>query len=220
MQSIDGDVTFTISKDGNEVDSVTVTPHDDGVPRAYLPLTTTFPGPGTYDIVAVFDGEAIESAVQVFERSAVPVPVVGDQLPPVDSPTTTSPLGVDPLCSRQPACPYHSANLTDASTQEKPIVLVIATPAYCQTSVCGPLLELVMEQTEGREDLNVLHQEVYLHPEREDDLAGAALAPVPAAYGIDFEPLVYVTDATGTIVARADITVDRGELEEMLALAV
>jgi len=29
-----------------------------------------------------------------------------------------------------------------------------------------------------------------------------------------------VTDRTGTIVARADITVDRGELGELLALAV
>ncbi len=66
----------------------------------------------------------------------------------------------------------------------------------------------------------MLHQEVYLHPETDDDLAGAALAPVPAAYGIDFEPLVYVTDSSATIVARADVTLDRSELADLLELAV
>lgn len=220
MASIDDEIEFTVAKDGTVLDTVVVTPRNDGVPRAYLPLTTTFPEPGLYDIAAVYDGSTIDSTVEVFERSEVAAPVVGDPLPPVDSPTSNRPLGVDPLCSRRPICPHHSTNLTDALTDGRPIVMVIATPAYCQTAVCGPLLELVMEQTEGRTDLLVLHQEVYLHPETDDDLAGAALAPVPAAYGIDFEPLVYVTDSSATIVARADVTLDRSELADLLELAV
>lgn len=220
LSTIEGDVTFTISKDGTRVGTVDVAPRGDGVPRAYLPVTFTFPTAGTYDLTATYDGADIDSTIQVVDPSEIGPPVVGEQLPPVDSPTTERTLEVDPLCSRVPACDLHSVNLRDAVTQGKPIVMLIATPAYCQTAVCGPVLDLVMEQTAGRTDLNVLHQEVYKNPKGQRDLNDAQLAPVPEAYDLRFEPVLYVTDRTGLIVARADITVDRGELAEMLALAV
>ncbi len=220
LSKIDGDVTFTISRDGTEVGTVEVAPRGDGVPRAYLPVTFTFPAAGTYDLTASYDGADLDSTIQVVERSEIGPPVVGEQLPPVDSPTTERTLEVDPLCSRVPACELHSVNLQDAVTQGKPIVMLIATPAYCQTAVCGPVLDLVMEQTAGRTDLNVLHQEVYKNPKGQRDLNDAQLAPVPDAYDLRFEPVLYVTDRNGLIVARADVTVDRGELTELLALAV
>ena len=220
LTTIDGDVTFTISQDGTEVGTVDVAPRSDGVPRAYLPLTFTFPAVGIYDITATYDGSEIDSTIQVVDAAEVGPPVVGEQLPPVDSPTTERTLEVDPLCSRVPACPLHSLNLQDAVTQGKPIVMLIATPAYCQTAVCGPVLDLVMEQTEGRTDLNVLHEEVYKNPKGQRDLNDAQLAPVPEAYNLRFEPVLYVTDRNGLIVARADVTVDRSELTELLALAV
>ncbi len=220
LTKIDSDVTFTISQGGKKIGSVTVPPRGDGVPRAYLPLQYTFPTAGIYDLNAAYDGASMDSTIEVVDPSRVGPPVVGQQLPAVDSPTTSDPLGVDPLCSRVPPCPYHEVNLNAAVGGGKPIVMLIATPAYCQTAVCGPVLDLVMEQTAGRTDLNVLHQEVYKDPKGQSNLAKAPLAPVPAAYNLAFEPVLYITDHTGLIVARADVTVDRGELTELLALAV
>jgi hypothetical protein len=220
MSELSGDVTFTISQDGTELGTVDVAPRMDGVPRAYLPVTFTFPTPGLYDLTATYDGSELDSTIEVVDAARVGPPVVGEQLPPVDSPTTERALMVDPLCSRVPACPFHSVNLQDAVGQGKPIVMLIATPAYCQTAVCGPVLDLVMAATEGRTDLNVLHEEVYQNPKGQRDLNDAQLAPVPDAYDLRFEPVLYITDRTGKIVARADVTVDRGELTELLALAV
>lgn len=221
LATIDRDVTFTVSRDGHDLDTLTVAPRGDGVPRAYLPVSFTFPEPGRYDLTATYDGSPMSSTVEVVDRTRVGPPVVGQALPPVDSPTTERTLEVDPLCSRlKGPCPLHSVNLRDAVTQGRPIVLVIATPAYCSSDVCSPLLELVLEQTAGRDDLVVSHQEVYKNPKGQRDLNDAQLAPVPEAYRLRFEPVLYVTDRTGTIVARADITVDRGELSELLALAV
>ncbi len=220
LSEIQGDVTFTISQDGTELGTVEAVPRMDGVPRAYLPVTFTFPEPGLYDLTATYDGSELDSTIEVVEASRVGPPVVGEQLPPVDSPTFDRTLEVDPLCSRVPTCPFHSVNLQDAVGQGKPIVMLIATPAYCQTAVCGPVLDLVMEATEGRTDLNVLHQEVYKNPKGQRDLNDAQLAPVPEAYDLRFEPVLYITDRAGTIVARADVTVDRGELTELLTLAV
>ncbi|UDY34403.1 hypothetical protein [Dermatobacter hominis] len=220
LAEIAGDVTFTISQDGKELGTVDVAPRMDGVPRAYLPVSFTFPEPGIYDLTATYDGSELDSTIEVVDRARVGPPVVGEALPPVDSPTVERTLQVDPLCSRVPACPYHSTNLQDVVGKGKPVVMLIATPAYCQTAVCGPVLDLLMAQTEGRTDLEVLHQEVYKDPKGQRDLNDAELAPVPEAYQLRFEPVLYVTDRAGTIVARADVTVDRGELTELLALAV
>ena len=66
----------------------------------------------------------------------------------------------------------------------------------------------------------VCHAEVYKDPKDVADLAQATLAPLPAAYEMFWEPSLFVTDASNTIVARGDIVVDRGEMAEMLALAV
>jgi hypothetical protein len=220
LAELRGPVEFTAAQDGREIGTFTATPRMDGVPRAYLPVTFTFPEPGIYDLTATYDGTEMDSTIEVVDPSRVGPPVPGEALPPVDSPTTDRSLEVDPLCSRVPACPYHSSSLLAALGEGRPIVMLIATPAYCDTGVCGPILDLLIEQTTGRTDLAVLHQEVYLNPKGQRDLSDAQLAPVPEAYDLRFEPVLYITDRAGTIVARADVTVDRSELTELLALAV
>ncbi len=219
LSRIDGRVAFEVARDGKVLGGSEVAPRGDGVPRAYLPFTFDFPAPGIYDIGATYRGARIESTVQVVEPSRVTTPVVGQALPGVGSPTVANPLGVDPLCSRDPVCPFHSIDLQSVVGRGHPIVLLVATPAYCQTAVCGPVLDLVVEQAAGREDLRVIHSEVYRDPKAHRDLSTATLAPVPAAYHLDFEPVLFITDRTGTVVARADVTVDRSELRELLTLA-
>ena len=220
LSRIDGPVTFTVEQDGKAVGGpVQVAPRSDGVPRAYLPLTFTFPQPGVYDIYASYGGAKLDSNIQAYPVDQVGPPVVGEKLPPAETPTMTRTLGVDPVCSRVPPCPFHEVDLKDAVGQGKPIVLLIATPAYCQTAVCGPILDTLVDQAGGRTDITVIHSEVYKNPKDVRDLQDATLAPAPEAYDLRFEPALFVTDAAGTIVARGDITVDRGEMKEMLALA-
>ena len=220
LQEIDGPVRFTVAMDGAAVGTaIDVTPRSDGVPRAYLPFTFEFPQPGVYDVSAEYGGNKLDSTIQVYDVAQIGPPVVGEQLPPVDSPTTLRPLDVDPLCSRVPACPFHDVNLQDAVGAGKPVVLLVATPAYCQTAVCGPVLDMLVEAVGSRTDIAVLHNEVYKNPKDVRDLNDAALAQVPQAYDLRFEPVLFVTNAAGTVVARADITVDRTEMAELLALA-
>ncbi len=220
LQRIDGPVTFTVEQDGRRIGSpVSVAPHGDGVPRAYLPFTFEFPATGVYDVYAEYDGERLDSSIQIYDADQIGPPVVGEPLPPVDSPTTARSLDVDPLCSRVAPCPFHELNLQDVVGKGKPVVLLVATPAYCQTAVCGPVLDLLIEAVGTRTDLAVLHNEVYKDPKAVRDLSDAALAPVPQAYDLRFEPVLFVTDATGKVVARGDVTVDRAEMAQMLALA-
>lgn len=217
LAQIDGAVTFTISRDGTEVAQQNVSPRSEGVPRAYLPLVVTFDTEGIYDITASYGNEELTSTVQVFPPAEVLSPVVGQQLPPAFTATVEAPGDVDPICTLVPQCPFHSVNLENALGSGKPIVLLVATPAYCQTSFCGPTLGNLIDIADGRDDIVVIHSEVYQSPKTATDLATAPLAPLPAAYDLTLEPVLYVTDADGAITARADAVIDRTEMAELIS---
>ncbi|MEZ5237729.1 MAG: hypothetical protein R2716_01820 [Microthrixaceae bacterium] len=124
---------------------------------------------------------------------------------------------MDPICTLVPQCPFHEVNLEDALADQRPIVLLVATPAYCQTAFCGPTLGNLIDVADGRDDLVVIHSEVYEKPkEAKGDLANAPLAPLPDKYGLLLEPVLYVTDASHTITTRADAMIDRSEMAEAI----
>jgi hypothetical protein len=217
LDLIDGEVPFTISHDGTTVAGIDVAPRSEGIPRAYLPLEHTFDAVGVYDITASYRGRDMTSQLQVFTQSEVVSPVVGQQLPSAPTPTVDARLDVDPICTLVPECPFHSVDLTDALGQGKPIVLLVATPAYCQTAFCGPTLGNLIDIADGRDDLTVIHSEVYKNPKSaKGDLAAAPLAPLPEKYGLLLEPVLYVTDGTGVITTRADAMIDRSEMAQVI----
>lgn len=221
LTEIDGPLTFEVSLGGERVgDPVAVQVHDDGVPRAYLPLYATLPTPGIYDVRTTYQGTELESQVQVYPVDKVMQPLVGSVLPAAPTATRDQTLDVDPICTLSPECRFHEVNLEDAIGTGKPVVVLLATPAYCRTSACGPILDLLAEQVGGRDDLIVIHSEVYKNPKAVPDLADATLAPLPLAYDMLWEPSLFVTDSANTLVARGDIVVDRVEMDQMLALAV
>lgn len=221
LTKIDAPLTFELSLEGQKVgDPVEVQVHDDGVPRAYLPLYATLPTPGIYDITTTYNGTELESHVQVYPADKVMQPLVGSVLPPAPTATRDQTLDVDPICTLSPECPFHTVNLENAIGTGKPVVVLLASPAYCRTSACGPILDLLVEQVGGRDDLIVIHSEVYKNPKTVPDLADATLAPLPIAYDMLWEPSLFVTNAANLLVARGDIVVDRVEMNQMLALAV
>ena len=221
LASIAGPLGFTVSIDGEQVgDTVEIAPRSDGVPRPYLPLYFEFPDPGIYDVETEYEGNRLNSQVQVFPADEVQQPLVGSVLPSADTPTFQQSFDVDPICTRTPTCPFHDVNLAQAIGTGRPVVVLLATPAYCRTTACGPILDILIEVAGGRDDLVVIHSEVYKNPKSVTDLAEATLAPLPEAYDMTFEPCLFVTNSANELVVRGDIVVDRGEMQEMLALAV
>ena len=219
FSTIDADATFRVSFDGEPVgDAVTVQPRGEGIPRPYLPLPFEFPRPGLYDVEAEFRGETLSSQVQVHPADEVAQPLVGSTLPPADTPTRERSFDVDPICSRSQPCPFHEVNLTDVVGTGVPVIVLLASPAYCQTSVCGPILDLLVDEAGGLDGPVVIHSEVYQDPKRVETLNRATPAPLPLTYEMTWEPSLFVADAEGALVARGDIVVDRTEMAEMLGL--
>jgi hypothetical protein len=103
--------------------------------------------------------------------------------------------------------------LTAAMGEGKPLALIIATPAFCQTAVCGPVLDVLLSHRDRMGDrVRMVHAEVYVNPEESLNETTEAVK----AYKLPFEPVLFLAAADGTIRARLDNIFDEVEVGEGL----
>lgn len=214
MLLTDGPATLTgVVRDGSGATIATIdTPRrGDGLGVPYWTIEATVPTPGLYEFA--LDGAAGEpTPFLVWTADETTVPAPGQALAPFDTPTVDDPRGVDPICTRlDGTCPFHEVTLTEALDGGRPVVYLVGTPAHCTTGTCAPGLDfLVAAAPQYADRATFVHADVYA------DAAATRVAPAVAALGIDYEPAVFVTDATGTIVRRIDIVWDEAELRSIL----
>ncbi len=221
LDRIEGTVTFAVSLEGTPVgEPVEVTPGGGApLPRAYLPFRFTFPEPGLYDVVATWGDREMGTAVQVSDPSQVRIPQVGAPMPSLDTPTVSDARGVDPICTAEPPCAFHTTNLADALGAGRPVVVLLSTPKFCVSQVCGPVLEVLTEAAKGRTDIDVIHVEPYANPLAVDSIAQATPSAFTTGYHMEFEPALFAANAAGILVARLDSIYDTSELDNALTLA-
>lgn len=194
--------------------AVTVARHDRDLQRAYYPFTTTeITSPGNYQLITTIDGNPVSAAFTVKAPAEIKVPKIGDALRSVDTPTTANARGVTPICTREPMCPLHNVSLADAMKQGKPIALLIATPLFCSTAICGPVLDVLMkQQSQFGDRVTFIHAEVFT-----DKTDRKQLTSTVSTYGLDYEPALFLADASGKVTDRLDVIFDTDELASALA---
>ena len=188
--------------------------HDQDLPRGYFPMRTRFDAPGRWTIVAEAGKTQVETSVDVADASELPsIPAPGDPLPNIPTPTRANHRGVNPICTAEPPCPFHTVSLDEAIGGSDPIVLLVSTPAYCQVAICGPVLDLLAQRRKALEveGFAVIHAEVYV------DRQAKATSPTVDALGLDFEPSLFLAAPDGTVTDRLDSIFDGKELDEALA---
>ena len=183
-------------------------------PAPYYDFRPTIDEVGIYQLV--IDGGPDDGAsFDVADPSEVIVAVPGDALEPFDTPTVDVPAGVDPVCTRDPICPFHTQTLTDALASGKAVAYYVGTPAFCQTGSCAPGLESIISvEPEYSNDIAFVHAEVWT------DLTATTTTPAVDALGLTYEPALFVTDANGIIIERLDAVFDVTELRETLDRAL
>ena len=181
----------------------------EGLPRPYWAFELTLAKPGFYTL----DVGGASAAFSVTEASKLEVPAPGQALPALDTPTTTESLGVDPICTRNPACPFHAMTLREAVANGKPTVLLVGTPAHCKTAVCGPVLEHLMTTATSMGDrMNFIHAEVY-QDDTINDITQAMLS-----LRLRYEPVLFVANGSGVIARRLDNVWDLAEQRSAIGL--
>lgn len=182
--------------------------------------TVEFPAAGGWRVALELsrDGTVVQQLAATFNvLDDLPHPSVGEAIPPTEQ---TVLADVEELAaidtSETPDDALHELTVADALELGRPLVIGFATPAFCETRMCGPVVESVLrplsERYEG--DLEVLHIEPF-------DIARARsgeLVTVPAMteWGLSTEPWVFVTDAEGRVVAKFEGPVTFEEVESVL----
>ncbi len=166
-----------------------------GTYRTHIDL----PDAGFWSIVAVADGRKGQGAVSVVDAADSEFPAPGDPAVPATTPTTADDQGYDALCTSNPVCEMHEVSLDTSLDEGRPVVLLFATPAYCQTSVCGPAVEIAdqVRAAEDWGDLAWVHVEIYTD-------AAETVAPPVLDWGLPSEPWLYAIGRDGNIVDRID----------------
>jgi hypothetical protein len=187
------------SPDGSWTPLVQTTYDRVGLPkgRGVYVTDATFATPGVWKAEARAGGQRIPFSLEV---NATPkAPVAGDMAPTAPSPTTTDTLGVDPICTRDPECPLHTVSISDVIGQGKPVVVLFATPARCQSQYCAPVLDEFLKVSEPlRERAHFVHVEIYKRA------TGTTLVPTVDAWDLPAEPAMFGIDTAGVVRSRLE----------------
>jgi hypothetical protein len=172
------------------------------------------PGPATYQLT-IDAGSLGELGPIGFDAVEDPLQVaIGEEAPLSDSRTLDDAPLEDLTSDPTPEESFYEMTVAEA-VESGPSVLVFATPAWCTSQSCGPMLDQVQEIAPAYPDLNYVHVEVYenIHVTNREDLV---LVPAVEEWGLPTEPWLYVTDENGTVTAAFEGAVSDDELRTAL----
>jgi len=194
--------------------------HSDGPAPPYALTSYTFTHPGDWNVEVTYKGHRVATPITVTDPKDSAVPVVGQPLIRTPTPTPAATLGVNPICTAQPACPFHQVSLDAALAAGHPIALLFATPALCQSRFCGPvLMNLQAVAAPWSNRVTFIHSEIYNNLQGQTDAANGNLAPPVVAYHLTNEPMLLLAGADGIIKVRIDNLFDKGEVRDALTAA-
>jgi hypothetical protein len=135
-------------------------------------------------------------------------PDVGDQAISVHTQTVADVKDVSKLTTRVPPnTDMLQEDFADVLGR-KPVVLVFATPALCQSRVCGPVVDVAEQvRAEVGDKVAFIHQEIY-----RDNKVNEGLRPQLIKWRLASEPWIFVIDSTGRITQRFEGAVSVPEL--------
>jgi hypothetical protein len=179
--------------------------------KAVYVSDVNFPRDGNWNVIAVFHQGNAYSASLVPTIKVAPrpqIPSVGDRPPLIHTPTAADVKGrLSKIDTRSPPDDMHSADLADA-LGKRPIVLLFATPALCQSRVCGPVVDVAEEvKHEMGRGVDFIHMEVY-----NGNNASNGYRPQLLAFGLRTEPWLFVIDRKGIIRTRIEGAFSAAEL--------
>jgi hypothetical protein len=125
-----------------------------------------------------------------------PMPQVGQRPPSVQTLTAGEVSNISQIDTRVPPDDMHSDNFADV-LGKKPVVLLFATPALCQSRVCGPVTDEAQQvKQEFGDRVAFIHQEIYNNNRIND-----GPRPQMTAFHLSTEPWAYVIDRSGKVSA-------------------
>ena len=203
-------ISFT-PKGGHPGAPIAATFRADGLPenRGIYTVDTVFATPSVYTAAIDVAGEPTKLFVDIQGRPNALI--AGEPAIPASTPTLTDNMGVDPICTRDPVCSLHTQSLDALIAKKRPLAVLFATPARCQTRFCGPVLDQVLALVPQYQDrIDFVHIEIYAGSQSD------ALIPAVEAWGLQSEPWLFGVNNAGVITQRLDGAFATSEVTALL----
>ena len=177
--------------------------------------------PGEWELrVSILHGDfespvEIDAVVQVLEESSTPR--LGERVSPIEHRTSADVADLTEIStSPDPLPEIYQTSVGEALAEGQPFLVVFATPAFCQSRICGPVVETVaLLIPDYGEDIAFIHIEPY---DLDIIRGGGKFEPsVEAkAWSLPSEPWVFLVDSSGRLTAKFEGIVTFEELDEAI----
>ena len=177
---------------------------------------------GAYEIDINFtanDGTPIFAQTSFLVKEEPSTPAIGS---PAPASVTHTAAGADNLShitsSPEPDPDLYLLSVHEALLQDKPLVIVFATPAYCVSATCGPQVGELSKVKESLGDrANYIHVEVFEDPHLlKGERATGDRVPAVDEWGLPTEPWTFIIDSQGLVRAKFEQFTTADQIEAKL----
>jgi hypothetical protein len=192
-------------------ESIGVGKTDPGEPTDIFVANLKLPKPGTYWLLAEpVGGRKIQAIGTIVVKPETTAPNVGAQAIPSKTPTLENATLEQLTTSNTPDRELYRSSVAGALAAKKPFVLVFATPKYCTSRACGPVVDVVsaVRRTHEGEGIRFIHVEIY-----EDNDPTKGPNRWFREWGLPSEPWVFLVGSDGTIAQRFEGSLSVDELD-------
>jgi hypothetical protein len=190
--------------------------NEPGEPQAVFVSHLEVDEPGKYWVLAEpVGGRKIQAVGNVVVKPESTAPDVGAAAFPSVTPTLANATLKQLSTSTKPDPELYRSSVADALAAKKPFVFVLATPKYCTSRTCGPVVDVVSAVRRKHEGSGVrfIHAEIY----KDNDPTKGENAWV-REWKLPSEPWIFLVGADGKIKARFEGTVSVAELDAAVAM--
>jgi hypothetical protein len=175
---------------------------DSSAVKAIYETTVPLPRPGHYAVLTVSKaGSALLGATTTVDVAASsPIPNIGQRPPQIHTPTAASVHG--DLAKIDTRIPPDDMQRVDFASVigKRPVALLFATPALCQSRTCGPVTDQAVElEHQFGSRMTFIHNEVYV-----DNDPNKGYRPQLRAFHLKTEPWLFTFDRQGRVAARIE----------------
>ena len=172
--------------------------------------------PGRYTLVAQPDGAKIQGLATLEVGRHPQAPAVGDPAIASRTPTLASTHGdvVALTTAKPPDRSLLRYSVADSLAADAPFVLVFATPKFCSSRTCGPVVDVAqaVQQRFAGSGVRFIHVEIY-----EDNNPAQGFNRCVKEWRLPSEPWVFVVGRDARIKARFEGSVSVAELSAAVA---
>jgi hypothetical protein len=179
-----------------------------GVTKIYI-AHMRVPKPGRYWLVAQPNGAKLQAlgALDVSARSRSVA--VGARAPRSDTPTLATAPAAQITTSSPPDLPLLRYSVAESLAARKPFVVTFATPKFCTSRTCGPVVDVVeaARRQFAARGIRFMHVEVF-----QDNNPARGYNRWMRQWGLASEPWVFLVGRDGRVKAKFEGSVSEPEL--------